>query len=171
MSFEIRRLSGADAEALRALRLKALKEEPKAFSESWHDAATLPLTDWTIRAECNCIYGLFDSEVLSGMTQIDRYDSAATQHKAWLISVYLDSALRGRGAGRALLEHVIAESRQQGILQLHLGVGDYNKAVKRLYESLGFVTYGLEPRGLYADGAYVDEHLMVLHLDKEMHDE
>ncbi|WP_029040983.1 GNAT family N-acetyltransferase [Cucumibacter marinus] len=167
MNFAIRRLTRADGAALRALRLKALADAPEAFAEALDDAERLSATEWQTRAESECIYGLFDGETLAGMAQIDRYQSAATRHKAWLTAVYLDGSLRGQGAGRSLLAHTIEDSRKRGILQLHLGVGEYNHAVRSLYESLGFEVYGLEPRGLFAGGRYVDEHLMVLHLDKE----
>lgn len=167
MGFAIRRLTRADGAGLKALRLKALADTPEAFAEALGDAEKLSAGDWQTRAENECIYGLFEGETLSGMSQVDRYQSKATRHKAWLTAVYLEPSLRGRGAGRALLTHTIEDSRKQGILQLHLGVGDYNEAVKSLYASLGFEVYGLEPRGLFAGNRFVDEYLMVLHLDKE----
>lgn len=167
MGFLVRRLTGDDAIALKALRLKALADVPLAFSESLEDAQALLDHDWQVRIAANSIFGLFDGDQLLGMAQIERPEDAALRHKAWLTSVYLDDALRGRGAGRQLLEHTIKGAKSDGILQLQLGVGEFNSGVKQLYERLGFETYGLEPRGLFANDEYVNEHLMVLFLDKE----
>jgi len=35
-----------------------------------------------------------------------------------------------------------------------------------LYESFGFKTYGTEPRTLFVNGQYINEHLMVLIVDQ-----
>ncbi len=52
--------------------------------------------------------------------------------------MYVDSAWRGRGVGRALLETLIAHARTLGYHHLRLGtLGDMN-AAQSLYRSLGF---------------------------------
>ena len=69
--------------------------------------------------------------------------------------------MRGTGVGRRLLDHVIAHARTQ-VQQVHLAVTAPNAAGIGLYESLGFVRYGTEPRALKVGDRYLDEHLMVL---------
>ena len=44
--------------------------------------------------------------------------------------------------------------------------GSKNEPAIRLYQKLGFETYGTEPRYLFGNGRYIDEHLMVRFLDK-----
>ena len=51
--------------------------------------------------------------------------------------------------------------------QLHAALVTTNHPARRLYRSLGFSTYGLEPRGLACAGQYFDQELMVLRLDRE----
>ena len=51
------------------------------------------------------------------------------------------------------------------VVQLHAAVGTTNHAALGLYRTLGFTTYGLEPRGLACAGRYYDQELMVLILD------
>jgi ribosomal protein S18 acetylase RimI-like enzyme len=71
---------------------------------------------------------------------------------------------RGRGVGRALVLAVIEHARAQ-VVQLHAAVVTSNEAARALYRSLGFATYGLEPRGLFCAGQYLDQELMLLMLD------
>jgi GNAT superfamily N-acetyltransferase len=46
---------------------------------------------------------------------------------------------RGKGIGAALLEHVVAEARKQGVLRLTLLTDKQNKRAQALYRKLGFV--------------------------------
>jgi RimJ/RimL family protein N-acetyltransferase len=167
MTFEIRRLSVADADAFRTLRLAALKDVPKAFSESFAEAAAADDEFWRSRVAENYILGGFEQGTLMGMAQVDRYASAATQHRAWLTGVYVMPQMRGTGMSRALMDEALNDAKSQGVLQIHLGVGVFNEAARKLYEKLGFEAYGTQPRGLFAEGEYVDEILMVRFLDDE----
>ena len=45
---------------------------------------------------------------------------------------------RGKGLGRALLQHVIAEARKQGVLRLTLLTDRQNERAQALYRRLGF---------------------------------
>ena len=61
-----------------------------------------------------------------------------------------DAAL-GRGVGKALLDHLVATARQEGITRLSLETGSTEQfaAANRLYEREGFDRCG--PFGTYAD--------------------
>jgi putative acetyltransferase len=54
------------------------------------------------------------------------------------------AALRRRGAGRALLAHIIAYAQEQGYQRLSLETGamDAFAPARRLYETFGFTYYG-----------------------------
>ena len=60
-------------------------------------------------------------------------------------------ALRRRGAGRALLAHILAEARSRGYERLSLETGSMEafRPAQRLYESLGFRICG--PFGDYTE--------------------
>jgi GNAT superfamily N-acetyltransferase len=45
---------------------------------------------------------------------------------------------RGKGIGKALLQHVIAEARKQGVLRLTLLTDRQNERAQALYRKLGF---------------------------------
>jgi L-amino acid N-acyltransferase YncA len=61
-------------------------------------------------------------------------------------SIMVDRALRGTGAGRALVEDMIDWARRQGYAAIQFNaVVDTNAGAVHLYESLGFVTLGVAP--------------------------
>jgi GNAT superfamily N-acetyltransferase len=55
-----------------------------------------------------------------------------------LDKIYILLSQQGKGAGRFLIDHIIAEIRQKGATALQLQVNRHNKA-KDFYERLGFV--------------------------------
>lgn len=63
-----------------------------------------------------------------------------TARRGWTTRVAamgVTTGFRGRGVGRAMMEHAIAQARQRGDAELLLEVIDSNAAAIRLYESVG----------------------------------
>ncbi|MFI2486407.1 GNAT family N-acetyltransferase [Promicromonospora kroppenstedtii] len=61
-------------------------------------------------------------------------------------SIMVDRAVRGSGAGRALVRDMIAWAAREGFAAIQFNaVVDTNAAAVHLYESLGFVTLGVAP--------------------------
>jgi len=64
-----------------------------------------------------------------------------------------------------LLQAAIDYARNEARLeQLVLSVTRTNEAAAKLYKSVGFVTFGLQPRAIRVDGVYFDKEHMVLFL-------
>ena len=59
----------------------------------------------------------------------------------------MDKAYWGLGIGRALTEACIECAKKAGYDQLELEVVAENKSALALYESVGFVEYGINPKG------------------------
>ena len=95
-----------------------------------------------------------------------RDEGERESHRGWLMQVYVKPVARGSGCAAALIEAVVAHARRE-VIQLHLMVGTHNIPAIRLYERAGFTTYGTDPRCLYVNGHYIDEHMMVRLLDHE----
>lgn len=76
-------------------------------------------------------------------------------------SMRTPTALRGRGAGRAVLTHIMGEARARGYRRLSLETGSHEafKPAQNLYRSFGFISCG--PFGGYAD----DPHKVFFSLD------
>jgi ribosomal protein S18 acetylase RimI-like enzyme len=70
---------------------------------------------------------------------------------------------RGRGIGRALLRAAIDRSRGRFEL-VELSVFATNTRARKLYESVGFRSWGVLPKGIQRQGRPIDLEHMVLEL-------
>jgi putative acetyltransferase len=88
-----------------------------------------------------------DNGVLLGCGALKRLDATHAEVK----SMRTPAALRRRGAGRALLQHILDHARAQGYRRLSLETGSMAafEPAHRLYESAGFMRSG--PFGTYAE--------------------
>lgn len=168
MALKVRTLTVDDADEYRALRLRALREEPEAFGSSWEEESARPpeMAIARLQATNQVAFGGFDDHGnLAGMVWLLRHDGIKSRHKADVISMYVASEVRGQGLGRMLLEAAIARARETpGLEQLLLAVVTTNAAAHKLYRSLGFEPYGREPLALKLGDRYLDEEMMVLFL-------
>ena len=166
MDWHVRRLGPEDAAAFQALRLEGLAHHPCAFAAGHHEEAGQSLADVAARLERQPVFGGFADGALLGIAGFAVPASAKKRHKGLLWGVYVRAAARGQGLGRALVLQVIEHARAH-VVQLHAAVVVSNHAALGLYRTLGFTTYGLEPRGLACAGRYFDQELLVLPLDRE----
>ncbi|WEK04185.1 MAG: GNAT family N-acetyltransferase [Candidatus Devosia phytovorans] len=167
MNHTIRRLTSADLIAYRAIRAEALRDHPEAFVETPDRFAARSNDDVGKMLDSLAVFAAMGPDhAIDAIVGLSRSDNPKEQHRGWLIQVYARPALRGTGMARRLIETAIENAREWGMLQIHLGVWTENEPALRLYQKLGFATYGTEPRYLFVNGRYVDEHLMVRFLDK-----
>jgi putative acetyltransferase len=96
------------------------------------------VTFWTV----------WDGDVLLGCGALKELDPTHGEIK----SMRTPTALRRRGAGRAVLTHIVAEAKARGYVRLSLETGSHDAfaPAHRLYESFGF-TY-CDPFGDYPPG-------------------
>ncbi|MCR6671097.1 GNAT family N-acetyltransferase [Devosia ginsengisoli] len=166
MTFSIRRLIRDDVHAYRAIRLEALTDHPESYGTSPQSFATRPLAALQTMMDRMAVFGVVtESGELAGIVAYARDDGERETHRGWLLQVYVKPDMRGTGAAVALLEAAVDHARAE-VIQLHLMVGAHNAPAIRLYEKAGFKTYGTDPRCLYVNGRYIDEHMMVRFLDK-----
>ena len=170
--FELRLLTPADAAAFRDIRLRALQEEPTAFTSSTEEFSHQTLDKIAARfrgdpAE-SFMLGAFQNRQLVGLVGFYRGTALKQRHKGSVISMYVAPEVRRQGLGRALMRDAIRHVRNiTGVEQLLLGVMVTQTAARQLYESLGFVVYGREVRAVKVDEQYYDEEFMVLDLRED----
>jgi L-amino acid N-acyltransferase YncA len=76
------------------------------------------------------------------------------------LSVYVERAWRGRGVGKALLQHVLGLARQIGYHKMVLATFPYNDAGLALYRRMGFTPVGVYQEQGKLDGRWVDVLIM-----------
>ncbi len=168
-AFSIRILDADDALAWSELRLEALEREPDAFGSSVEDH--LKLSEEVIRSRLAAdlqnkfVVGAFVDGRLVGTAGLVRDQGLKDHHKAWVWGVYLNVSWRHRGMGRSLMESLLEHAaRIEGLEQITLRVAATQSGASNLYRSLGFVSFGCEPRALKIGDRYIDEEYMVLFL-------
>jgi RimJ/RimL family protein N-acetyltransferase len=164
---EFRKLTEADAEAWRILRLEAVENAPLAFGETVEEVRAAGIEELADRIrekpDGGFMLGGFVDERLIAMAGFQRESRIKERHKGHLRTVYLSAGHRGRGLGMTLIAKLIELATQDGsVEQIHLAVGAHNSNAIRAYRRLGFEFYGTEPHALKVENEYVDEHLMVL---------
>ena len=93
------------------------------------------------------VWSLWEADALLGCGALKDLGDGTGEIK----SMHTREVLRGRGLGRRMLEHILAEARQRGYTALYLETGSMDAFLpaRRLYEAYGF-TY-CAPFGDYAE--------------------
>jgi ribosomal protein S18 acetylase RimI-like enzyme len=151
------------------LRLEALERDPEAFSSSVEEHKKLTLDEIRKRLGSvsgdSFVLGAFENERLIGTAGFYREQGPKTRHKGHIWGVYVTPGSRGQGCGRRLLEALVQRARTiEGVEQIQLSVASTQTAAAKLYRSLGFVSFGIEPRALKVAGRYLNEEYMALDL-------
>ncbi|MEN1937924.1 GNAT family N-acetyltransferase [Paenibacillus sp. 102] len=165
----IRVLSDLDAVQYWDLRLQALQVNPDAFVTTYEEAMQKenPVEEvaQNLNSKTSYTFGAFNEENrLLGVVTLLTEQKAAYQHKGHLVAMYVDHQSRGKGLAKGLIRALIEKARELEIEQINLGVVSDNEVAKKLYQSMGFTTYGIENKALKMNGIYRDDELMVLFL-------
>ncbi|WP_188311916.1 GNAT family N-acetyltransferase [Salinarimonas soli] len=168
MSPAIRLCREDDAAAWLALRLRSLREHPESFHSTFEEWEHTTPAQAAERLRVNRMVGAFagDGTLVGAVTlALQARPGAKRRHKVEIWNVYVAPEARGTGTARALMERAVAEARALGFEAVVLSVSAHAERARALYESLGFVTYGIEPRGMrLPDGRTFDDRLMQLDL-------
>lgn len=169
---EIRLLTVGDAEAWWHLRLEALRNDPASFADSAEEHLTATVEIARERLSVgdparNFVVGMFEDGKLAGTAGFYRSAHIKERHKGHVWGVYVRPESRGKGAARALMQEIIRRARGIDGLEQILLVASAHLPARKLYETMGFEAYGVEPRSLKlftekTGVEYVDDVLMIL---------
>ncbi len=161
---EIVQLSPDDWQEYRDLRLRALKEDPEAFSSTYAEAALLPEGRWKSRlldaqkGERSWLCFARERGKLVGM--IGAFIDDGAPGTATIVSVYVPIEERGKGISGRLMEWVLKElSRNASLKRANLAVNKAQLPAIGLYERFGFQCVGTE-RAQMGDGSLAEEMVM-----------
>ena len=157
----IRRLGPDDANSFRAIRLEALRANPEAFGSTFELEDEQNLEWFAGRLENSHVLGAFRDGELVGTVGFAIQQGPKNAHKGRLWGMYVRSSSRGLGVGRLLMNAVLDVARDSVEL-VQLTVVRENRPARRLYESAGFLDFGMEPKASKLGDVYYDEAHMAL---------
>jgi ribosomal protein S18 acetylase RimI-like enzyme len=131
--------------AFKAVRLRALLEDPSAFSATHEKESQFSDSEWLARVDgmsgekgigflatdCNAVCGL-----------VAAFLSDTQPNEAHVVSMWTAPEHRRRGAGRLLIEAVAHWAREHDSRTLQVMVTSVNEPAIRFYQRLGFAKTG-----------------------------
>lgn len=159
MTLSVRQLTDADYEALRDIRLEALRLHPDAFSAELEIEEAMSREQWLSRLASAVTLGGYIDGTLAGVVVLGRPASKKTRHTGELGAMYVRASARGTGLADALIEAAI-DRAVNDVEQLKLTVNAENARAIKLYERHGFRTIGRYPNSLHVDGRSYEELIM-----------
>lgn len=157
----IERLSPRHAAEYRALMLEAHAAHPDAFTSTVAERKKRPPAWWKARLSdesdaARLVLGAFEGSTLIGAVGLSFERREKARHKVTLFGMYVRPQWRGRGIGRQLVIAALAHaSERPGIRVIQLTVTEGNVPAVTLYESCGFVRFGVEPMAIAAGSEYL----------------
>jgi ribosomal protein S18 acetylase RimI-like enzyme len=134
----LQRLRPGEGRRLRAIRLRALAQDPDAFYRTHAEEVALPersWEEWIGRERTVLLVAVQDGrDVALGALVPDRQ----VPDELAVVAFWVDPGARGRGVGRLLLDALVAHARADGAPAVTLGVADSNAAAVDLYAAAGF---------------------------------
>ncbi len=129
MEYKIEKMTKAQVPQIAAL-------EKVCFSDPWSENSVAseldnPLSLWLAATQGEKVLGYVGSQSVLG--------------EADMMNLAVDPAARRLGLGRAIVEALVAELRDNEVHSLTLEVRASNLPAQRLYESLGFLQVGRRP--------------------------
>lgn len=160
---KIVKLNPDDWRLYRQIRLESLQAEPQAYSSSFGEVSQRPDSHWQERLietqQGSQSWLLFAKENDRIIGMVGAYRSV-TSGVVEIISLYVTIRNRQKGAGRALLEAILAEiSQASDIRKACLTVNSEQAAAVALYRESGFQVTG-ETGGVMGDGKYYPGYFM-----------
>lgn len=156
----IRQISTVDVEALRELRLEALRAHPVAFSADYNTELNRTPQAWKARIQDSPIFFAQAGNTMIGMAGFYRSRSSKTGHHGTIWGVYIRPDYRGHGLGDKLINQCIQWARENEVRMVYIAAAAVNTAAIRCYARCGFTVYGLQPMAIFHDNIYYDELLM-----------
>ena len=164
MNFEIRILQAEDYLLYKDIRLELLKNHPTYFGSDEQEEKAFDDTTWKNRLSKDTVdsYGVFNDGQLIGLAVVVYQPRRKMKHIANLNSMYVKPSFRHLGAASRLLDAIVRDLSLKKIHRLNLSVVETNASAIQLYQSNGFVEYGLEPDVINEQGKYHSLLLMSL---------
>lgn len=152
----VRRLTPADADAFRRIRLQMLRTDPTAFGSNhadWARKSLAEIGDWI--AKMHLFAEMRDGKCRATGAWYLRPEGSA-DGRGHVIAVYTMPELRRQGLFRQIMQMLEQDARRNGVVQLELDVSASQPAAQAGYLALGYGEIGRRPGAKCHDGVCSD---------------
>lgn len=139
---------------------------PGGFQRPAEDHQSLGLEEVKARLgserEGHFVVGAFENGRLA-MAGFDREKGLKSRHKGCVWGVYMTPGKRRERVGRSILQTLLEHgAKLEGMEQILLSAAATETAAIGWYRSLGFQSFGCEPRALRIGDRFIDEEYLVM---------
>ncbi|HET9971221.1 MAG TPA: GNAT family N-acetyltransferase [Streptosporangiaceae bacterium] len=125
-----------DWQAMRDIRLEALRDAPDAFASTYARESIFEPAEWHRRATRDGSFLAFIPGLAEPAGLVGGFEQEPGV--AEVVSMFVRPQARGHGVGEALIDAVAAWAQNRSATSVHLWVSETNKPAIRLYERCGF---------------------------------
>jgi ribosomal protein S18 acetylase RimI-like enzyme len=152
-------LTAAHAMAYKALMLHAYEHAADSFTSTPQERSLESDSWWRRRIDdpsgLTWVWGAFAGAELVGTVAVEYAAKTKTRHKGLIVAMFVHENFRGQGLARKLMRAAVQHGMaRQGLSVLQLEVTQGNAPAERLYQSLGFQVYGVEPMAVLTPIGY-----------------
>lgn len=156
---QITPLTAAHAMAYKALMLHAYEHAADSFTSTPQERALEPDSWWRGRIDdpsgLTFVWGAFAEAELVGTVSVEYAAKAKTRHKGLIVAMFVHENFRRQGFARKLMRAAVQHGlERQGLRLLQLEVTQGNAPAESLYQSLGFMPFGVEPMAVWTPEGY-----------------
>jgi len=141
----IRRIVEKDHVRVRELRLAALQDSPNSFADSYQDTLGKPAQYWVDLTKALCEKHVMFIAEEDGEPIGSTYGlrDSSDEKVGRVAGMWVCSAYRARGFGKALLQHVVSWAEYVGFQEVRLWAPAKNANVLAFYHNAGFKLTGI----------------------------
>jgi GNAT superfamily N-acetyltransferase len=162
-TYRLERLSSAQWEEYKTIRLEALKSSPEVFGSNYARESAYSQEEWIalLKDESRAIFGLYSSDSLIGLSGVvlNKDDRSV----AILISSFIRAPYRGIGLSKLFYQARINWARSKSCSSVEVSHREGNDASKAANQHFGF-KYTHTRQVLWPDGVSANEVMYVLTL-------
>lgn len=163
MEIEIVRLQVSEWEALKTIRLQALRSDPQAFGSSYEREIRYSDSKWQKKlADELLVFAKLGKDIV-GMVGIYQTDIDVETKNAVGVALFILPEYRGLGIATKLMQGMMSILKVQGLQSVSLSVNADQSAAVTLYKRYGFQVVGEDDAQL-GDGKIHHELIMKKYL-------
>ena len=125
----------------REVRLRMLREAPRAYGSTYAEASTRTDAEWQAFVTNARLWLAWAGEDVVGSVGMWA-DPALPAGSTYLVGMWVDPEQRGSGVADALVAAVLEGARAEGHSRVVLDVADENARARAFYDRLGFLPTG-----------------------------